>query len=98
MVGEQCNWPKCKNATDIGWLGRSLCDVHWKHVCDLTESGSEGYLQAYEVLRITKSFWMESVRYPKQHAAKIAERKLKVQEDVDEFGDLPDADGFDYSV
>jgi len=80
--GDRCQWPKCRAAPVLQWLGKALCSGHWSKVCELTDAGPGGYARAYEVLRVAKKY--------RTAADKPAGSR--------DFGDLPDPDNFDYSA
>lgn len=82
MAADRCDWPRCASPSVIGWLGKPLCDRHWRRVCELTGS-PEGREEAYGTLRVPKR--LRSARKGSEQAG-------------GEFGDLPDPDGFDYTV
>lgn len=31
---EKCEFPRCKNPTDLRYMGRDICNDHWVKVCE----------------------------------------------------------------
>lgn len=33
-MSEQCDFPRCRNPSDYGYISRGICVVHWEQLCD----------------------------------------------------------------
>lgn len=31
---EKCDFPKCRNIADMGYMGRDICNDHWEKICE----------------------------------------------------------------
>jgi len=39
-MDDQCDFPRCRNLSDIGYIGRWVCIKHWVELCE-TDSKTE---------------------------------------------------------
>lgn len=37
---EKCDFPKCRNLSDLGYIGHKICNKHWEQLC-LSDSETE---------------------------------------------------------
>jgi len=32
-MADQCNFPRCRNFPDLGYIGHEICSIHWNQLC-----------------------------------------------------------------
>ena len=68
MIHDTCDFPKCKRESDLVWLGKSLCKIHWEYVCN-------NKAKAIKMLGI-KQTKEESIVSKTEVAAVVAEKEV----------------------
>ena len=38
-MSDRCSWPKCKEWSDLNYLGKLLCLKHWFKFCQMEDEG-----------------------------------------------------------
>lgn len=58
---EQCDFPRCKNLADFGYIEHNICDTHWGELCE-ADSKTEKRLLKKIGLKRNKSGRVVSIK------------------------------------
>ena len=50
-MNDQCDFPKCKNSADYGYIGREICVEHWAQICNAEGKTEKGLLKKIGLVR-----------------------------------------------
>lgn len=31
---DKCEFPRCRNLSDLGYIGHDICSIHWNQLCE----------------------------------------------------------------
>lgn len=48
---EQCDFPRCKLLSDVGYIGCNLCYIHWEQIAKSTGKTEKGLLKKIGLIR-----------------------------------------------
>lgn len=46
-----CDFPRCKNLEDFGYIGRNICDIHWNELCSADSKTEKRMLKRISLVR-----------------------------------------------
>jgi hypothetical protein len=46
-----CDFPKCRNIADYGYVERSICEAHWRELCVATSKTEKSMLKKIGLIR-----------------------------------------------
>ena len=47
----ECDFPKCKQPAEMGYIGRDLCDGHWAMLCEADPKAEKKLLKKIGLVR-----------------------------------------------
>lgn len=56
MRDATCVWPECGRDPCLSWLGRWLCETHWRATCGTLAKARTGFGEAYDAIRVPKKW------------------------------------------
>ncbi len=51
MNNQQCDFPKCKNLTELVYIGRNVCNKHWEQLCEVDSKTEKRLLRKIRLVR-----------------------------------------------
>jgi len=48
---ERCEFPRCKYYPNITYIGHSICDEHWKQICESNKKSEQKLLKKIGLIR-----------------------------------------------
>ncbi len=50
-MNDQCDFPRCKNFANLGYIGRDVCTIHWEQLCEADSKTEKGLLKRIGLIR-----------------------------------------------
>lgn len=50
-MNDQCDFPRCKNFSDLGYIGRNICNMHWEQLCEAESKTEKRLLKKIGLVR-----------------------------------------------
>jgi hypothetical protein len=48
---DQCDFPKCRNLTELMYIGRNVCCLHWEQLCSADSTTEKKLLRKIYLVR-----------------------------------------------
>lgn len=50
-MNNQCDFPKCRNLTELVYIGRNVCNKHWGQLCEADSKTEKRLLKKIGLVR-----------------------------------------------
>lgn len=50
-MNDQCDFPRCKNLADFGYITRNICTEHWEQLCQVDSKTEKRLLNRIDLIR-----------------------------------------------
>jgi len=50
-MNNPCDFPKCRNLADLGYIGCNICVVHWEQLCGASSTTEKRLLKKIGLVR-----------------------------------------------
>jgi len=48
---DHCDFPRCKNLSDLGYIGHWVCNKHWVELCEADDKAAKRLLKKIGLVR-----------------------------------------------
>ncbi len=64
---DQCNFPRCRNLSDLRYIGHEICSMHWEQLCGADSRTEKRLLRKIGLKRSQKGCVMEIEKDEKEN-------------------------------
>lgn len=48
---DKCNFPRCRNLSDLRYIGHEICNIHWEQLCESDSKTEKRLLRKIGLIR-----------------------------------------------